>query len=461
MRNNAISEEASRIFSSIMLKPEAIWGEVIQININELIRADTLFCYLEDNNIELLTKYHHSDNNYHYVHYEASDMSAHAIVSIFDNNIHIDIQTNIGKYHFFSITKQEVAIIRYESDILAEPEYNKNFIEDTIHREDSAIRQSIASNSTPTIRVLFLYTSSALSMMSYPQTTGIKNEVYRYINEGNESFLNSEINAHLELAYLGPTDYDESSYSWDQVLNHFHSQGDGYIDEVHMLRNKYAADICVLMTNKDNYCGVARDINVTANGAFCMIWPNYVYCGWRYSAIHEIGHLIGCRHNRSIDGTNTPYTYGHGYINCLEGNAWSTIMSYESSCETSNNHRILHWSNPYVYYGSSSTGSVMYENNARVWNERAEAVSNFRLDEANVTLTTNNNNDSALFESYYAKESIITLSGYNTYTGQVVDMRATKQIRIASGTHIQGGVKISSIYSYCTGRTPIPSIYSR
>lgn len=49
----------------------------------------------------------------------------------------------------------------------------------------------------------------------------MKIEAYRYINEANESFINSNINAHLELAYLGQSNYNESPYSWDDILNHF------------------------------------------------------------------------------------------------------------------------------------------------------------------------------------------------------------------------------------------------
>jgi hypothetical protein len=37
------------------------------------------------------------------------------------------------------------------------------------------------------------------------------------------------------------------------------------------------------------------------------------------SIAHEVGHIIGARHDRVADANNAPFPYGHGYINGTNG----------------------------------------------------------------------------------------------------------------------------------------------
>lgn len=444
-RSNALPEDVSNIFRDFMSKPEVVWGEVSDVDVKELAEADTLYCFFDDIQVELVATYYGDNNNsdYRYVHYESSNQEADAYVSIYDSYAHINLRTLNGMYHIVSISESKIAIVRYQPAILEESDYDSDITEDMVVPKNTIAGQNIEMTSTPTIRVLFLYTDSALTMMSgSPKETAMKEEAYRYINEGNQSFVNSNINARLQLAYVGPTNYDESSHTWNEALNHFYGQNDNYMDEVHSLRNKYAADICLLMLNKDaGYCGTAKDIRVDKTSAFAIIWPNFTYCGWRYSAIHEIGHLIGCRHNWQKDSTSVPsyFEYAHGYINCVTGNAWSTIMSYETSCDLYS-PRKLYWSNPDVYYNGVATGTTTRENNARVWNERAMIVSIFRIPLYNINYTAASNNYEAIFESIKAVNQITTSGGYEIQPGQTVEMIAPT-IRLSAGTTIKEGAK--------------------
>jgi hypothetical protein len=88
--------------------------------------------------------------------------------------------------------------------------------------------------------------------------------------------------------------------------------------------------------------------------------------------VHEIGHLLGARHVRSIDANEPPFAYAHGYAN---GSKWRDIMSYKESCGGC--LRIPYFSNPRIMYKGEPTGTAA-ANNARVILEQAERVSNFR-----------------------------------------------------------------------------------
>ena len=87
---------------------------------------------------------------------------------------------------------------------------------------------------------------------------------------------------------------------------------------------------------------------------------------------HEVGHILGARHDRWTDPNNTPFAYGHGYVN---GSKWRDIMSYQDGCKGC--PRIPFWSNPRVLYKGEPTGTLI-EDNARVILEQAERVSSFR-----------------------------------------------------------------------------------
>ncbi len=457
-RRDLLSVEASDIFNSIIAKPEIIWGEVADIDPDRLAVSDTLYCFLENNKLELFASYHSNGNEYQYTQYESSDNEAQAYLSIYGGYVHVDVRTPTGKYRIISISETEAAIVKYVSQILEEPEYNEFADDHTTETENVSI-ESFATRSTPIIRVLFLYTDSALNMMvGASKPDAMKAEVFRYINDGNTSFANSDINAYLQLAYIGPTDYDETSGTWSKTLNRFYSQNDGYMDEVHNLRDKYKADVCVLIQGKDNYCGEAKAIKASANTAFCIIWPSYYSCGRRYSAIHEIGHLIGCRHNYAKDSNIIPYIYGHGYINCISGNAWCTIMSYESSCSIYND-RILYWSNPEVYYNGVATGTTNLENNARVWNERAGTVAVFRNEPDEVYFTAADNNLFSLYESIKATSKISVGNGFEVQPGQTVEMCAPT-IELLAGTYIKAGAKVLAHTNPSTS-TPYPQFVSK
>jgi hypothetical protein len=91
-----------------------------------------------------------------------------------------------------------------------------------------------------------------------------------------------------------------------------------------------------------------------------------------YSIAHEIGHLIGARHDPSMDTNTTPFPYGHGYVN---GTKWRDIMSYKHTCGGC--PRVPVWSSPTVTVRGERAGTSSNDN-ARVILEQAARVAAFR-----------------------------------------------------------------------------------
>ncbi|HEX8693853.1 MAG TPA: M12 family metallo-peptidase [Longimicrobium sp.] len=219
------------------------------------------------------------------------------------------------------------------------------------------------------INVLVVYTASAASAAG-----NIASKIQLAVDETNQSYANSGISINMVRVNTSQVTYSETGKSFSTHVNYLKGTTDGQMDNVHTLRNTYAADVVLLVVNDSEACGIAAAINATASSAFAV--AHYSCITGYYSFGHEIGHLQGARHDRFVDGTLSPYQYGHGYIPSTKN--WRTIMAYGNNC--SNCTRIQWWSSPLKTY--PSTGQVMgtatYEDNARVLNLTAPTVAGFR-----------------------------------------------------------------------------------
>jgi peptidyl-Asp metalloendopeptidase len=227
----------------------------------------------------------------------------------------------------------------------------------------------IGISALTTVNVMVVYTASAASAAG-----NIASKIQLAVDETNQSYANSGVNITFNKVYAGQVTYSESGRSFSQHVSALQGTTDGLMDNVHTLRNTYAADLVMLVVNDTEACGQAATIKATASSAFATADQSCI-TGY-YSFGHELGHLQGARHDRYVDGSTSPYAYGHGFIPSTK--TWRTIMAYGNNC--GNCKRIQWWSNPLKTY--PATGQVMgttaYEDNARVLNLTAGTVAAFR-----------------------------------------------------------------------------------
>jgi hypothetical protein len=236
------------------------------------------------------------------------------------------------------------------------------------HREVTPERKSTEGPSEKdiAINVIVAYTKQAARIYA-----DVRRELVDLaIEQANQSFRNSNLgHVKLNLVYAYQTEYSEEGDHFDHLWR-FADKGDGYMDEIHDLRDTYDADIAVLIVEDSKGCGLSTRVFAEADEAFSVV--NHDCAIMNYSVAHEIGHLIGARHELALDSTMTPFPYGHGYVN---GTKWRDVMSYKESCGGC--PRMPIWSSPNLTIRGDLAGTAN-EDNARVIAEHAARITYFR-----------------------------------------------------------------------------------
>ena len=421
--------------------------DFVDVNLNKILECEDFLLQLGERVISIKKERIDTRGVNNYVFVGSNTEGCRVLISVLDDDIQGVIEVGNDVFTIKTVGKRQYALISVDYSLLREacddlPEGNKLMSFDDVSQQvrdleiehgENISSSSILRAAAPyycKIRVLVLYTPNALSSSS---VSNIKNTILTAVALTNQSFVNSQINYQIELVYAGQTNYTEVGYQTD--LSRFKTSGDGYMDEVHALRNKYSADVCVLLSYTTDVCGVASSIGATASNAFCLVSVNGTCATTNYSFGHEIGHLLGCRHDPSVDSSTTPFAYGHGYVN--PSKTWRTIMAY-GSCT-----RLQYWSNPNISYSGSPMGTTTVHNNARVWNERSNTVMAFRQPTNSVTFTSSDIPNTK-YADVVAKQTITTNGTVNVNSGNTLHMRAGNSIVLQPGFSVQTGAEFSA-----------------
>jgi hypothetical protein len=228
------------------------------------------------------------------------------------------------------------------------------------------VRKPALQDAQVTIDVLVAFTSRAARYYS-----DIRQELIELaVEEANESFRISKLgHVRLRLVHAFETDYVEEGGHFEHLWR-LADKGDGYMEDVHALREQHRADVVILIVDDPQGCGLSTRVYADANEAFAVV--HHECAATTHSLAHEIGHIIGARHDPGMDKLTTPFPYGRGYVN---GTKWRDIMSYKESCGGC--PRVPVWSSPKVLVRGEPAGSPE-QDNARVIAEQASRVASFR-----------------------------------------------------------------------------------
>lgn len=217
------------------------------------------------------------------------------------------------------------------------------------------------------IDVMVVYTAKAAQHYS-----DIGRDLIEFaIEETNQSFLASKIgNVKVRLVHTYMTDYvEDGAEHFDHVWRMV--DRDGFMEEIPRVRDEKKADVVILVVDDKSGCGLATRVAADADEAYAVV--HHECAATTYSLAHEIGHIIGTRHDRSLDQNVAPFPHGHGFVS--PDLKWRTIMSYKAGC--SGCPRLPIWSTPDKVVEGKPAGDPLH-NNAAVIRDNAARVAGFR-----------------------------------------------------------------------------------
>ena len=204
------------------------------------------------------------------------------------------------------------------------------------------------------------------------------------IAETNQAYAESGVSHRVALVAKSEVQYAEAGDYLD--LHRLVEPSDGYMDEVHTMRNETGADLVHLIFKLQDhpFGGVAN-----LAGAFGLTCG---HCGGGTFA-HELGHNMGLSHDRyaqlytEVPGGSGPVTPdpAFGYVNqqafvagAARSSRWRTIMSYVDQCADAyvSCPRLFRFSNPRQRYNGDPLGIPFREGSGVTGPADAAAVLN-------------------------------------------------------------------------------------
>lgn len=239
-----------------------------------------------------------------------------------------------------------------------------------------------------TLDVLMLYTPLVSSAATPPPA--LVSRVDLALAEANDEFARSETRVRLRLVGLRPVAYIEETGAGSHAaaLDRLRRTSDGEMDEVHALRDALGADVvCLVVQGTDpGNIGIAYVLDSLAEPerqfndlfAFSVVQNAWLVGSSTFS--HEIGHNLGCAHDREHSEFPGlfPYSYGYRFGGPAQ-NRYRTIMAYQPGTA------VYYFSNPRLvlpeepqYALGVARGLPFEADNAASINHAAHFVASYR-----------------------------------------------------------------------------------
>lgn len=215
------------------------------------------------------------------------------------------------------------------------------------------------------LKVLWLYTPRSRDTWGDAK---IRSMITAGVTSANLAFQNSKINLRIECVGMFAVEgyyTNDHQQCLDDLIN-------GRVPGVHLKRDQYKADLVQMVIEDGNYCGYGS-VMTTPSVSFAPYAYSTVFsqCFSTYSHIHEIGHNLGCNHDKVSAGGISGTNYGWRY--CDTPGSFRSLLAYSCSQST----RVPYFSSPNVWYMGKTTGKVDADN-VKTINANKGFACNFR-----------------------------------------------------------------------------------
>ena len=209
-----------------------------------------------------------------------------------------------------------------------------------------------ATDDGSTFDVMVVYTPAARAAAG--GTTAMQALIDLAVAETNTAYSRSAVIPRLRLVHQEEVSYSESGdFSTD--LNRLTNPSDGFMDNVHTLRNVYGADLVSLIIEGTSLCGLGWLMTTESNSfqTFAFSVVARICATGNFTFGHELGHNMGLQHDRMDAPSDGVFPFSHGYVDIP--NSFRDIMGVQpASCPGC--IRIQNFSNPNVTFNGHPTG---------------------------------------------------------------------------------------------------------
>ncbi len=305
------------------------------------------------------------------------------------------------------------------------------------------------------VRVLIGFTDDAVAVIP----GDLHLFAYGAIDESNIAFINSNVVLRFEIATvrvfnvfedLGLTNINSIDYS-TELLQFFNNNAP--YTNVNAYRNNYRADLNILVISQNmaggTLFGQAMDVDVDEADAYAICSVPSITDG-RFTFTHELGHIMGARHE------SPGSSYNRGMVIQPGGtNRQRTIMARTGAapCGLATSCRVQHFSNPNINVGGNPTGVANSFDNARWLDEQANNIRNYRENWTNVGISPETINANVM-GNYSADVSMYTIGNVICQNNGDLSFRAGTYIDLNNGFQIQNGGTFSAILGNCNANLP-------
>lgn len=238
------------------------------------------------------------------------------------------------------------------------------------------------------IAVMVVYTPEAKDWAD--GEGGMENIIAQAMEDTQLALDNSDTKTAIELVFAAEVDYRESGSS-STDLRRLQNDSDGYMDNVHVWRDRYGADLVALLSKTNDMGGISYQLDkIYGDPAYGFSLTRVQQAAASYTFAHELGHNMGMGHHKQQlyeteedkYGGLFDYSAGWRWLG-YDGNFYSTIMTYpqkdyfEDGMESIN---LPHFSNPRIFHEGKPTGDVLDANNARTLRQVRHVIAAYRED---------------------------------------------------------------------------------
>jgi len=260
----------------------------------------------------------------------------------------------------------------------------------TENGSSSSSGESSVQNGVTVIDLMIFYTQAFTDY--YGEDTDLL--IQNFVDQANQSFVNSHIDAYYNVVHtqlLTLADVNES-IDMSTALDNLQEN-----EEVKDLRDTHNADMVSLIRkypDKNDGCGISYmlydafkdDIDAFKPYAYNVVEVKRVdettnehpyYCS-ELSLTHELGHNLGCAHDRdhANNGGLFSYSYGYDHDDSDDSKDFATIMSYDPG-------EIAYFSNPDIERNGIPIGIAQGEedeaDNAATIQQSKKEIADFYL----------------------------------------------------------------------------------